>query len=636
MSLLDQAAELPAQPGVYLFYAPDGEVLYVGKARNLRARVRQYLGGHDERMMVPFLVRQAARVEVVLTANEKEALLLENTLIKRHTPRYNVKLRDDKNFLHLRIDPREPWPRFRLVRRIRADGARTFGPYASAQKARNTLAFLERAFPLRTCTDAVLASRRRPCLLHQMGRCVAPCVPGHTDEQAYARLVQQATWFLEGRDRELLADLQVRMRAAATEERFEEAARLRDLSRTVEQTLTRQKVVDGSLADRDVWGVFREGDRGVAAVVPVREGMMLEPLTLSFDETHEPEAGLLSTLLNTWYDDADRRPPPEILLPASPDHPEVLEDVLGERRGGRVHLRVPRRGEKVELLELARTNARDRFTRATSREERRQAGLEALAGLLGLDAPPHRIECFDNSTLQGANPVASQVVFVDGWPERSAYRTYKLRTVGPSPDDYASMAEVLERRFRRACDEGLFPDLLVVDGGKGQLGVARRVLAELGLTEQAVVGLVKPRSRLRGARNRGDRAEAPVDAPPVDRVVLPDGTELELPDHHPALNLLRHLRDESHRFAIGFHRRQRQKTTLGSALEELPGVGATRRNALLKHFGSARAVLAATEPELAAAPGFGPTLARRVFAALAERRAATLPEGTLPESTETG
>ena len=599
MSVERQAAALPTGSGVYLFREVDGAVLYVGKAKNLRARVHQYISGQDERFMVRFLVHQAHSVDVVLTDTEKEALILENTLIKQHQPPYNVKLRDDKNFLHIRIDRREQWPMFTMVRRIEDDGAETFGPYSSAQKARRTLAFLQRNFPLRTCSDAVLQSRRKPCLLHQMGRCVAPCVDGYTTPEAYDSIVDEATMVLSGRRKEAIGRVRTRMRDAAEREDFEAAARLRDLAKEIEATLERQKVVDRRLGNRDVWGIFREGDLGAIAVLPMRGGMMLEPWFLAIRGEPGPLAECLSGWLMAAYSDGGV--PADVLLPELPDEHEVLEELLGELQGSRIHLRVPQRGEKKQLLELAEANARDHFRRNTDAGERRRRTLRELAELVGLEAPPHRIECVDNSNIQGHDPVASCVVFLDGRPAKKEYRHYRIKTV-VGADDYASMHEVLTRRFRRAAKEGVFPDLLVVDGGKGQLGVALDVLEELGLEDRAVIGLAKPRTE----KKRGER-----DA--VDKILVPGVDELiRLPDNSPVLNLLRHIRDESHRFAIAFHRRSRRKSTLRSKLDGIPGVGAKRRKALLTHFGSMKKVAAATVEEIAACPGIGPSLAEEI------------------------
>ncbi|MCB9797743.1 MAG: excinuclease ABC subunit UvrC [Alphaproteobacteria bacterium] len=603
-SLADQAAQLPKRSGVYLFKDARGKVLYVGKAKELRTRVRQYINGHDERFMVRFLVTLAVEVDVVVTDSEKEALILENTLIKRYRPRYNVQLRDDKNFLHLRLDVSQPWPRYTLVREMKGDGARYFGPYSSARKARSTLAFLQRSFPLRTCSDKVLAARRRPCLLHQMGRCVAPCVDGFTTPEAYGELAEQSMMLLEGRDQDLTERLAHRMMEAAEAEDFEEAARVRDLLREIQATLERQKVADAKLEDRDIWGVYRDGGRGVVAIVPVREGMMLEPDYLEFSVGLDAADEQLSSWINTVYGPGSFIPP-ELLLPELPAAAEALSEVLWERRGLKVDLRVPQRGEKARLVRLAADNARDRARRRADEAERRARALTRIAEICGLPEPPHRIECFDNSNIQGEQPVASQVVFLDGQPAKKEYRHYRIRTV-EGPDDYASMEEVLGRRFRRAVEEGVFPDLLVVDGGKGQLNVALSVLASLGLDEQPVIGLAKPRAEKR----RGE-----FDA--VDKIVLPYQEELvRLADNDPALNLLRHVRDESHRFAVSFHRRLRRKSSLGSVLDGIPGIGPKRRKALLRHFGSARALLDASPEQIAEVPGIGAKVAEQIVEAL--------------------
>lgn len=602
MNLATQAEALPVTAGVYLFKDAAGEVLYVGKAVNLRARVRQYLLGHDERAMVRFLVHAAVRVEGVPTTNEKEALLLENSLIKQHQPRYNIKLRDDKSFLHLRIDPRAEWPRFTLVRRPKEDGARYFGPYHSATQARHTLAFVQKSFPLRTCTDAVLRSRRRPCLLHQMHRCVAPCV-GLVDRAGYQPIVEDAALFLGGRNKDLLARLAARMEDHAEAEQYEDAARVRDLIRAVDGVLERQSIADLKLGDRDAWGLHREGDRGVVAMVPVRGGLVREPHVFPFEGEVEADSEILSAALNTFYDGIPC--PPEVLLPVAPEDRAALEDVLSERRGARTRLVVPQRGEKTRLLDLARGAAEARHGQRTTEAERVARALATIAEVCGLEAPPYRMECFDNSNLLGQEPVASQVVFLDGRPAKSEYRRYQVKTV-VGADDYATMREILGRRLRRAAEEGEFPDLLVVDGGRGQLSAADDVLRELGLEDQPVIGIAKPRTE----HARGDR-----DA--VDKLILrgrPDPVLLRHDD--PALRLLQHLRDEAHRTAIGYHRERRSKARLTSALDELPGIGPARRKALLLHFGSANGVRQATVEQLAALPGFGATTAEKLWKAL--------------------
>lgn len=602
ISLEERAAALPQSSGVYLFKDRQKRVIYVGKAINLRSRVRQYLSGSDEREMVPFLVQEAADVDVVVTHTEKEALLLENTLIKKHKPKYNAKLRDDSNYLHLRVDPKAPWPRYDLVRRSRNDGARYFGPYTSSQKARTMLAFIGRVFPLRTCSDAVMNSRRRPCLLHQMGRCAAPCVDLVSREE-YAGLLEGSMQLLEGKHAPVLDQLDARMAEAAEALQFEKAARLRDLAKSIRDSVERQSVVDSERKDRDVWGLHREGRRGAFAVVPIREGFMQEPRS-ALIEHGDGDDELLSSLLNTIYT-GEAPIPAEILCPILPSSHAALEEVLGERRGGRVRISAPQRGDKVRLIELAAENAKMRFIRETDAGARHSAAMAELAELLELEEPPQRIECFDNSNLQGTNPVAAMAVFIDGKPARAEYRRYRVKTV-VGADDFATMREILERRFRRAIEEDLFPDLLVVDGGKGQLASAMAVLHDLGLHDQAVCGIAKPKTE----RRRGER-----DA--TDKIFLPNRKDPIKPGRGAAaLRILQHIRDEVHDHAVRYHRQVRSRATLGSVLEEIDGVGPERRKALLRAFGSIDAVADADEAALAAVPGIGPALAATIRTAL--------------------
>lgn len=604
MSRLDElAAALPTGSGVYLWKDRRGKVLYVGKAVNLRARVKQYLSGQDGRTMVPFLVGRATDLEVVLTRTEKEALLLENTLIKKHRPRFNVKLRDDSNFLHLRLDLEEGWPRYRLVRSFGGDGARYFGPYASAQKARQTLTHLQRLFPLRTCTDATLRSRKRPCILHQMGRCVAPCV-GLVDEASYRALAEESTALLEGRTRGVLASLEARMHAAAAREAYEEAARLRDLMGSIRATVEQQQVVDPRLSDRDVWGLHRDGYTVGISVVPVREGVMTEPQGRVVVGVVEEDAELLSSALNSAYEPGTPIPD-EILVPVLPADHLALEELLSERRGRKVHIRRPERGAKVGLLELAERNARLRLEQQSDERTRRREALQAVADLLGLPEPPGRMECFDNSHLGGTNPVSAMAVFVEGRPAREHYRRYKTKHA-EGGDDYGAMREVLQRRLQRGIAEEDLPDLLVIDGGKGQVGVAVAVVEDLGLHGLPVVGISKPRTE----HARGERAA-------TDKLVLPHIKDpIRARPDHPGLRLLQHLRDETHDHAVGYQRQVRRKATLSSALEEIPGVGPARRRALLRELGSLKGVMAADVDALAAVSGIGPELAARIRQAL--------------------
>ena len=603
--LAERVSSLPKLPGVYLFRDAQGQVLYVGKAINLRARVRQYFQRQDERPMVRFLLRDAHDVDVVLVETEKEALLLENTLIKTHQPRYNAKLKDDKNFLHLRIRRDDPWPRFTMVRRIQQDGATFFGPYHSAAAARKTLTTVQRSFPLRSCSDRVLASRTRPCLLHQMHRCGAPCA-GLTTREEYLKLVDEASLFLSGRNQEVLQRLKGRMDRAALEERFEDAARLRDLIRAIQTTIQRQVVVDRRLGDRDVWGLYREAERGVVAILPVREGLLQEPVLRTFTDAGEEDDALITTLVLHYYDVAmpGSSPviPDEVLLPFSSHTHESLADILQERRGRRVRVHVPQKGEKRRLILMATQNARERFQRTTDSDEQRRRSLAALARICHLPRAPERIECYDNSNLQGSDPVASMVVFIQGRPTHKEYRRFRVKSV-EGPDDYATMREILGRRFQH---QEAHPDLVVVDGGRGQVQAVRAVLEELGLPRQTVIGLAKPRSE----RTRGERSA-------VDKIILPEARDpIRLRPNDPALRLLQHLRDESHRYAVRYHRKLRSKRNLTSLVQELPGVGPARSKKLLAYFGSARRLASASSEEISQVPGIGPKLAPQIHRAL--------------------
>ena len=592
------AAKLPNSCGIYIFRGEVRGVLYVGKAKRLRARVSQYLSGHDERPQVAPLVAEATSVEVVLTDNEKEALLLENTLIKKHRPPFNIQLKDDKNFLHLSINTGARWPRFVLRREIRhRRGVRTFGPWSSARHARSIASLLERTFPLRTCDDRTLKGRSRPCLQYEMKRCLGPCVEGLTTEERYAEVLSDALMFMEGKRKELKRELTERMGRHAEALEFEEAAALRDTIVAIEKSMERQKVIDPKLGDRDAWGLSREGGSGVLLVLPVRKGMLIEPTQFPFRGALAEDGDLLATLLTAHYSASFI--PREVLLPI--EAPPGLEELLSEQKGQRVHLTSPQRGDKARLLSLAQRNAASRFERSFGREERQLAALDELAEVCELSAPPGRIECYDNSNIQGSSPVASQVVFVDGAPAKQHYRSYSIKSV-VGPDDYASMAEVLRRRLKRGLENDDLPDLIVVDGGRGQLNVAVDVLAELDISRVAVIGLAKPRSEQR----RGEH-----DA--VDKIVLPHSDELKrLPDHSPALNLLRRLRDESHRFALQYHRKKRRKGSLTSSVLKIPGVGPARRTALLRHFGSLKALKAASPEEIAKVEGIGEGLAQTI------------------------
>lgn len=592
----------PSGPGVYLMKDAEGAVIYIGKAKNLRTRVRAYLGGKDTRPMIPFLVPKIGDVEFIVTASEKEALILENNLIKKHRPRYNVNLRDDKNYFSIRVDPRVPFPRLELVRRIARDGARYFGPYSSSVAVRETLNILHQVFPLRTCKDAVFKTRRRPCIEHEIGRCLAPCA-GTVSPEAYRAVLDDVLLFLEGREKTLVAGLRERMKKAAGELRFEEAAALRNRIDAVNTTLERQRVVSMALRDLDVFGFFRSGDGLQACVIHVRGGRLLGRKTFPLLKTREETAELFESLLKQYYH-AGVFIPREVILPVPVGDRGLIEEWLADKKGSAVKLIVPQRGERADLLRMAMSNAENAFAAQRDADIRQERVLELLRDALYLSEIPRRIECFDISNLGGHAAVGSMVSFLDGGPDRSRYRRFRIRTQ-ETMDDYGMMREVLLRRYREA---GQVPDLLIVDGGRGQLGVARAVLGELGLERVAVAGLAKE-SRMRTGTGTA------LIKKDEDRVYLPNRKNpLYLSRVPAALLLLQRIRDEAHRFAVSYHRRLREKEGMRSLLDDIPGIGEKRKKALLEHFKDVHRIGHATREELAAVPGIGEKAAGLIFA----------------------
>lgn len=646
-------AHLPTLPGVYIMKDRQGKILYIGKAGNLRTRVRQYFQPNtgDVRDFVPLLGHIVGDIETVITSNEKEALLLENTLIKKHKPRFNVNLRDDKNYLVLRLDPAAAWPRLEVVRNLRDDGAFYFGPYHSASSCRQALRVVNRHFQLRTCTDHVLQTRRRPCLQYQIKRCPGPCVlPVSRDD--YGEQVRDVRLFLDGRQDELLARLQERMKAAAQALQFEAAAAVRDQIRALESTLQEQNVVSGDFADQDVIGFHREGLALEIAVISVRNGQMVGTRNFSFGGQEFPDAELLSTFLGLYYD-LNPAPPAEVLLPFAIADLEVKAEWLSDLRahtgsGSRkkVTVFVPQRGTKTDLVELARKNAAACFASRRNAQKDAEETLALLQRRLKLPRLPRVIECYDISHVQGTDAVASMVVFVDGRPDKTRYRTFKLKHASSEGragnDDFASMYEVLSRRFRRAriaAEEGdtdstwALPDLLVVDGGKGQLGMALAAARDVGIdttfgTGLTIVGLAKGRSEeapdtaapgMTDVRARPRRGRASInpegdDSRRPDRVFLPHAKDpIPIRPNSAEMFVLQQLRDESHRFAIGFHRAQRKRRTLRSSLSDIAGIGGTRQKSLLRHFGSLKKIREAALDDLASVPGMSKAAAQAVL-----------------------
>jgi excinuclease ABC subunit C len=593
---------LPTTPGVYLFKDNKGEVIYVGKAKNLRARVRQYARGGDGRAQIRFLLAQLVDVEVLMTSSEKEALLLENTLIKQHWPRYNIRLKDDKSYWHVKVTTQESWPRIFLTRQILKDGSKYLGPFHSSTAVQETVELIRKVFPLRTCSNTVFRNRTRPCLEYQIQRCLGPCTLP-VDPEEYRQHLKNALLLLEGKNPELVTQLTARMQTAAEALRFEEAAKLRDQLRAITQTGEKQQVATPLGYDQDIFGLYREGGSIEVQVLFVRAGKLVGSQSYSFDDHEFPDEEVLSELLTQFYQ-GERFIPDELIVPLPLEDVSVREELLSERKGKKVSLLCPQRGDKVRLVEMAHENARHSFTEKRRGEEQKAKTMETLRRTLHLRNAPKRIECFDISNIHGNLAVGSMVVFDEGEPDKNRYRRFRIKTVEGS-DDFAMMYEVLKRRYTRALEEHDLPDLLMVDGGKGQLGVAVAVFQELGITEVDVIGLAKMRTErdpfAEEVAHSAERVFLPGRKNPV--VLLPNST---------ALFLLQRLRDEAHRFAITYHRQLRAKERLSSPLDTIPGVGPSRRKALLRHFGSLKRIRSATLEELLQVSGITQTIAEAV------------------------
>lgn len=606
MTHLDLRSQ-PTSTGVYLMKDDNGEVLYVGKAKNLRARLRSYVqADRDNRPQVKFLMERATQIETIVTDTEKEALILENTLIKKHRPRYNIHLRDDKTFVSLRIDLREEFPMLEVVRRVRKDAARYFGPFSSSSALRQTLKEIYRIFPLRHYPPARCRQRGRPCLFHQIGQCSAPC-HGHISKEEYRKLVNGVVALLEGRQKEVIDLLRRRMAVAAEAQKYEEAAFLRDQVQSIERTVEQQKAVRYASSDQDIVGLYRQGGEVEIVMLFYRQGKLTAKRTYNLN-WHLDESELLSDFLIRFYD-RDVPVPDEILLPIAIEDLDSIAQWLSERRGRKVGIRIPKRGEQLRLVELANRNAEEAWRERGSRDEARRKVLQEIHDKLHLQKLPYRMECFDISTIQGQATVASMAVVLDGEPAPSEYRQYQIRTI-ESVDDYAALREVLRRRLRRGVEENKLPDFILIDGGKGQLGVLAQVASELGVTNLIdIAGIAKSRVHANVRGKIVERSE--------ERFFLPGRKNpVVLRRGSAALFLLERLRDEAHRFAIKYHRKMRGKGQLQSTLTEIPGVGKSRQKSLLKYFGSLKQIKAASLEELQEMPGLPNSVAEKIYSYL--------------------
>ena len=602
---------LSTAPGVYRMYAADDSVLYVGKAGALKRRVASYFSGKPQTARTMAMLAQVVRMEVTVTRTETEALLLENELIKSLKPRYNVLLRDDKSYPYVLLT-REQWPRLAMHRGPRSTPGRYFGPYASVGAVRETLNLMHKLFRLRSCDDSVFRNRSRPCLQYQIGRCSAPCV-GLISAGDYAESVRRAELFLEGRSDELTNELEQAMSAASEQLDFEEAARVRDLIANMRQLQARQ-YVDGRAADLDVLACVMQGTHACVMLLAFRDGRNLGTRAF-FPKTNGAEnpEEVLSAFVSQYY--GEQPPPGEIVLDRDIEDRELLEQALSSSAGKRVQLRPHVRGDRAGYLDMARRNAELSLATELGSQATQRARLESLQGLLGVEDAPQRIECFDISHTMGEATVASCVVFDGNGPVRGQYRRYNIADIEPG-DDYAAMHQALERRFRRAVEsDGVFPDLLLIDGGAGQVAQANDVLADLGIDRVLVVGVAKGEARRAGH----------------EALLLPDGRELRPGAESPGLQLVQQVRDEAHRFAITGHRGRRQKTRNSSRLEDIAGIGPRRRANLLRHFGGLGGLKAAGAEEIARVEGINAALAERIYASLHGLTKPGLPGTASPE-----
>ncbi len=574
----------PDQPGVYLMKDEQGAVLYVGKAKNLRARLKQYFGASsDQREMVPYLTAQVCAIDTIIALTEKDALILENNLIKLHQPKYNVLLKDDKTFVSL-VVTRHKWPMIRVVRykgKPKNDGV-YFGPYTNALAARQTFDLISRLFPLRQCSDAELACRQRPCLLYDIKRCIAPCVNKCTEEE-YASHVESAVRLLKGQDKEVLKELKRRMEAASDALEFEKADTFLQMIHQIEHVTQVQHVDNPAAKNCDVLGLYREADAVMIALLFFREGKLIGSEHFSFHLIASNDAEIIESFLLQHYKNLTKMPS-EIFIPLELPQQKDVEEIL------QVSIHSPQKGKKKDLVEMALRNAQALFVREQDAKSLKEKMLLDLQETLQLTRFPRRIECFDTSNISGTDPVASLACFVNGEKDKSRTRLFKIKGVERA-DDYTAMRQVLQRHFLKEKEKGDFCDLLIVDGGKGQLNIALEILQDLRVASIDVIGLTKEDAR----HDKGLTQE---------KIYVPHRKDPFLIDpRSPLLFLLQKIRDEAHRQAIEFHRKRRSKRTISSELDDIPGIGPVKKKRLLQTFGSVKALKAATEEEIRAVPG---------------------------------
>jgi len=596
--IIEQLRQLPAKPGVYLMRDSEGNVLYVGKAANLHHRVRSYFGAGQK--LSTKLQRMVARVndfEFYVTASEQEALILELNLIKRHRPRYNVRLKDDKTFPYLKIDLNEDWPRVHITRRLEEDGGRYFGPFASAKSIRQTLKMIKGIFPFRSCSKAIAGTDLRPCLEYHIHHCLAPCI-GVVSRQEYAEVIKQVILFLEGKQEMVVQELESKMKQAAEALNFEQAALLRDQIQAVDRVIEGQRIATKIRGEQDVIAFAQDKDQAYVQVFFIRSGKLIgrESFILQGTSSEEPHQ-IMTSFIKQFYNSSPYIPP-LLLLQYGVEDRAIIENWLESKRGGKVHIQVPGRGSKKQLVETVAENARQGLEQLKIKQLAMPTALEAsldeIQRELQLKCAPLRMECYDISNIQGKNAVGSMVVFDKGKPKPAHYRRFRIKTVSGA-NDYAMLQEVLKRRFKRISHAAnawaILPDLVLIDGGRGQLNCAVAAMQEVGAESIATASLAK----------ENEEIFIPQRAKPII-----------LPHSSPGLQLLQRLRDEAHRFALGYHQKIHKKETFASALDTIPGIGAKRKRSLVKQFGSVGAIRRASIEELAATEGMSRRLAKRI------------------------
>ena len=594
---LQQLKALPAKPGIYIFKDKEAKVIYVGKATNLNSRVRSYLGAASSlSVKVRRLVSKIRDFEFIVTDSEQEALILECTMIKKYTPHYNIRLKDNKTFPYLRININNDWPSVYVTRRVQKDGAQYFGPFASRGSVRKTLRLIERLFPFRSCSKQIEGKDKRPCLDYYIHRCLGPCI-GAVEKQEYGDVINEVILFLQGKQEIILRELNAKMKAAALQLHFERAALLRDQIRAIEAVIEGQRIATKLQGEKDAIGLAQNKEQAYVEISSIRNSKLIGQDYFIMEGIQGESPGQIVTSFVKQYYGSASRIPPLILLQHPVDEPAVLSKWLGQRRGGRVELQVPQRGAKRKLVDTAAENATQRLALTQAKELKTEvitAGLRELKQELHLPKMPRRIECYDVSNIQGTLAVSSMVVLEKGRPKPAHYRRFRIKTV-TGADDYAMIQETLRRRFKRGLTGGstwaITPDLVLIDGGKGQLNAALEVRRELGLDSVPMASLAKEN----------------------EEVFIPDNPQpVYIARNSPALHILQRARDEAHRFAISYHRRLRHKEGITSALDYITGIGPRRKRALLKKFGSIEAIKDASLEELSQTQGITLALAQKV------------------------